>query len=765
MALIEWKPVEGSYGSFADAGSNALKAGALGVANILSAFQTGADLARRIDTNNLMRNLALAYDPKNLQSYNDALKLGAATYSSVDPETWQLLNGTYRTQQNAQLNAENLLLNQMAAAPYQNEVNKAIANGEINKAIAANNALSRLNGTDGKPIRSDAIVFGNVDPLRNSAAQRAKWAADAQATRAKMQKEQEEQYATDYVTGGTDFVLSRIDPATLADPTGQKVVWDLINTFDKQVPQDARGKTAGSKYAIFDRVNALGSTLAQRGINTSLGNTGDNPFTYRTYNTLTGDYVTNSYTIDPSQSYIAQRIAESQKQAEEQAVQRETAIKQFEKEQAKAEQERVLRDANYRTLSKEISTKGGQALNSQENKDLLKTLSPEQQQLITLEIQQQAKQALLDKQIREAKQERADIATLSMPSTSGINYPNILITAGAFGSSSLLTNEIKELQRQKEELDRQIRANQDAQVTNQAVDEVNRLIAARGYDPKSVQALSNASAVQNREAVNYQSDAIKAIGDRLDRDGRQVGVRNRTYGLIEAMSLREGYDTAYFRDRNSLKKSDGTTFKDEELIRASPTEVANAIVQMFTTPDKEVQLSDNEINRIFVNAGKYLRDYEDAFIQSGKFRGKPEDIKLAAIYLTADDILAGTERNTGLVGYFGDIFDFLEKDADRAHNDFLKALKGEDEVINTHINQIRNLNVSQSLIDQAIFSSTESATKLDNLTKKIAREGGTPSDTEAKLMWQYAKDMATQGNIATKLLNDPLYRGSSTQGR
>lgn len=197
MALIEWKPVEGSYGSFADAGSNALKAGALGAANILSAFQTGADLARRIDTNNLMKNLALAYDPKNLQSYNDALRLGAATYNNVDPETWQLLNGTYRAQQNAQLDAENLLLNKITASPYQNEVNRAIANGEINKAIAANNALSQLNGTNGKPIRSDAVAFGNVDALRTAASNRALNDIKGQAARAQLRAIEDEALIND----------------------------------------------------------------------------------------------------------------------------------------------------------------------------------------------------------------------------------------------------------------------------------------------------------------------------------------------------------------------------------------------------------------------------------------------------------------------------------------------------------------------------------------------------------------------------------------
>lgn len=764
MARIEWTQVSSPLDSYSGLPDTALKALTGGALFAGRGLQTIADTIERNATANAYRLLAEGYDPTDLNSVNESIGRALQTHS-LSPETINAINTTYRAQQNAQLNAENLLLNQIAASPYQNEVNRAIANGEINKAIAANNALSKLNGTDGKPIRSDAIAFGNVDALYNSAAQRAKWAADAQATRAKMQKEQEEQYATNYVNGGADFVLSRIDPAILADPAGQKVVWDLIDTFDKQVPQDAKGKTAGSKYLIFDRVNALGSALAQKGINTSLGNTGDNPFTYRTYNTLTGDYTTNSYVIDPSQSYIAQRIAESQKQAEEQAAQKEAIAQQLAEEQAKAEQERVLRDANYRTLSKEVSTKGGQALNSQENKDLLKTLSPEQQQLITLEIQQQAKQALLDKQIREAREESDNIAALPMTSTSGIIYPNALVTARALDSSSLLTNEIKELQRQREEIDRQIRANQDAQFTNQEVAEVDRLLAAGDYNQKAVQALSNASAAQNRETVNLQSDAIKAIGDRLDRDGRQVGVRNRVPGLMAAMSLREGSDVTFFRDKNILKKSDGTPFTDEDLVRASPREVTDAIVQMVTTPDEEKQISDNEVREIFINAGKYLRDYEDAFIQSGRFRGKPEDIRLAAIYLTADDILAGMERNTGLIGYFGDSFDYKEKLSDQAHEDFLKALKGEDEVINTLVTQARNLNVSQSLLDQAIFSSMDSATKLDSLTKKVAREGGTPSDTESKLMWQYAKDMATQGNVARKLLNDPLYRGSSTQGR
>lgn len=197
MARLEWSPVTSQVDSYTGAGDTAIKAAALGAANIGSAFSIGSDLFNRIDTNNLMKDIIQAYDPNNLQSYNNALKLGAATYNNINPETWQLLNGTYRAQQNAQLNAENLILNQIAASPYQNEVNRAIANGEINKAIAANNALSKLNGTDGKPIRSDAIVFGNVDALRTAASNRALNDIKGQAARAQLRALEDEALIND----------------------------------------------------------------------------------------------------------------------------------------------------------------------------------------------------------------------------------------------------------------------------------------------------------------------------------------------------------------------------------------------------------------------------------------------------------------------------------------------------------------------------------------------------------------------------------------
>ena len=197
MAILEWNPVTSQVDAYTGAGDTALKAAALGGANISDAFGIGANLIERIDTNNFMKDIIQAYDANDLQSYNNVLKKGAATYNNISPETWQLLNGAYRAQQNAQLNAENLLLNQIAASPYQNEVNRAIANGEINKAIAANNALSKLNGTNGKPIRSDAIVFGNVDALKTAASNRALNDIKGQAARAQLRALEDEALIND----------------------------------------------------------------------------------------------------------------------------------------------------------------------------------------------------------------------------------------------------------------------------------------------------------------------------------------------------------------------------------------------------------------------------------------------------------------------------------------------------------------------------------------------------------------------------------------
>lgn len=137
------------------------------------------------NTNELYRYLASQYDPNNVQSINQALARAAGDnrFSNVGADTWRQATDDYRVRQSELLNKENLALAQRAMDPYQNRINQEAANGSIAGLLAANNAGAQAM-LDGK-IRSDAIKYGEIDPLRNSASERALRGASADAARAR----------------------------------------------------------------------------------------------------------------------------------------------------------------------------------------------------------------------------------------------------------------------------------------------------------------------------------------------------------------------------------------------------------------------------------------------------------------------------------------------------------------------------------------------------------------------------------------------------
>ena len=139
------------------------------------------------NANELYRYLASQYDPNNVQSINQALARAAGDnrFSNVGADTWRKATDDYRVRQSELLNKENLALAQRVMDPYQNRINQEAANGSITGLLAANNAGAQAM-LDGK-VRSDAIKYGEVDPLRTSASERALRGAQAEAARAKAQ--------------------------------------------------------------------------------------------------------------------------------------------------------------------------------------------------------------------------------------------------------------------------------------------------------------------------------------------------------------------------------------------------------------------------------------------------------------------------------------------------------------------------------------------------------------------------------------------------
>lgn len=190
------------------------------------------------NTNELYRYLASQYDPNNVQSINQALARAAGDnrFSNVTADTWRQATDDYRVRQSELLENENLALAKRAMDAYQNRINQEAANGSIAGLLAANNAGAQAM-LDGK-VRSDAINYGLVDPLRNSAATRALQGANADAARARAgalraaERRQQEQERRDRIVA--EYQARYIDNASADTPSGSsKVASSLLNEADK----------------------------------------------------------------------------------------------------------------------------------------------------------------------------------------------------------------------------------------------------------------------------------------------------------------------------------------------------------------------------------------------------------------------------------------------------------------------------------------------------------------------------------------------------
>lgn len=181
------------------------------------------------NTNELYRYLASQYDPNNVQSINQALARAAGDnrFSNVAADAWRQATDDYRVRQSELLNKENLALAQRAMDAYQNRINQEAANGSIAGLLAANNAGAQAM-LDGK-IRSDAIKYGEVDPLRNSASERALRGARAEATRAAAARAKQEYDNALALNKMKEFYLSNANAG--ADQRNLNVGQEAIRRF------------------------------------------------------------------------------------------------------------------------------------------------------------------------------------------------------------------------------------------------------------------------------------------------------------------------------------------------------------------------------------------------------------------------------------------------------------------------------------------------------------------------------------------------------
>lgn len=220
-----------------------------------------SNLLQNVDTNRLYRDATAAYNPNDVQSYNNFLKQAALSnkYNSVSPEVWKNMGTTQRALLNEQLNLENLALAKRQIDSYQNNLNAAINSGDINKSLDATQVLRDAVNT--LKLRSDAPTYYDIDALRNTAARRALQGAQAglqgaqaNATRSATKRaevQDQSNYFRQIVQNHINAGLAGIDPNN-----------PIYNTRRQELTEEG--------INIASRVFPAGSEVYARGLNSLL---------------------------------------------------------------------------------------------------------------------------------------------------------------------------------------------------------------------------------------------------------------------------------------------------------------------------------------------------------------------------------------------------------------------------------------------------------------------------------------------------------------
>lgn len=226
---LDYRPTQSQLTSVADYINSASLIAQRGA----DAFKAGTELLNKAYTENQERNamqdLIKAYDPNNLNSYNEALAQAASKYKGISADKLQTLNGVYRTAMNAQLDVDNLSAAKRKMDAYQNLINQAYKNGDISGTLRANNNAGTY--AQENNIRSDAYEYGDVDKLRTTAADREHRAAMAAAQRAAMRRQDRDEVKEDakyaLLNAYKDFAVRGNSPEVYAH--NMKLFQNLLN--------------------------------------------------------------------------------------------------------------------------------------------------------------------------------------------------------------------------------------------------------------------------------------------------------------------------------------------------------------------------------------------------------------------------------------------------------------------------------------------------------------------------------------------------------
>ena len=242
MANLEWKDVSSQLGDYSNAGAVAIDATQYAGTAIKDAMTALAKLYQDKKQSDALQYLSSVRDPNKPNEFNKYIDQVIGASTGVGSEFLQYLGGDYRNLQGALLDAENLRIQKEAGKEAQNAVDRALADANIAGIKRANAALEALN------LRTDARTYGDVDPLLNSAAQRAVQGARAAQVRAQTAQLERAQLLQDIQYAVNRAALNAVGDVPLDTQEG-RATWAQWET--SMVPQIARipGVSESMAYA------------------------------------------------------------------------------------------------------------------------------------------------------------------------------------------------------------------------------------------------------------------------------------------------------------------------------------------------------------------------------------------------------------------------------------------------------------------------------------------------------------------------------------
>lgn len=704
MAL-EFKPSIPSLNSMAGYGANAVNLLKQASDSMNSGLDSIINTVRDTADADATRAMMMAYDKNNPMSINDIMPYIASAFPNARASTLEKLNTTDRILLNEQANKDNLFVSKRLMDPYQAEINAAVAAADVAGTKRANEAAIQVTDALGRPIRTDAYTLGEVDPLLNSASQRALQAARTQAVRQKAREELDTKNFNNYVASSSQNIAMHIPPSLYGTPQGAQMAMDLaIQAASKA--GDIPNKSA-LVSSITDSAIKQMQWLQSQGIDTALFGTPADTFSYQTWDEYGN---AKTITVDPryADSSLNRAAAEYKRAAEKKVIPAERgqqilqAIQDTVDSVATNLAEGKVKEAQYA-----LDTINGTSVYSDEQKAL---------------VNDQWKLYQLDQEIAAATQAPSQQKELA-PSTVAMVMAGLGPTYNPLRSLAGTTmapqnTQLQSMRADREKLAQTIKKRQEAMKQKQSVDRFDEIIASNDYSPQAqaelTQYVNNAVA----DASNGNAAILSAVGSMLDKDGVEVGNSSLVPNIVAAMTLKNGKVPDDMGTLATITGSDGKPLNKEQSSTLEGREVAELIGKEIINMRGNRQLTTAELNEIQQDFNRVKRQIADTMQASNNFGGNAIDAQAIAASMAYQIIKAGIERNSGLAALYDD-YDYRSDDANATLQATLNILSGKDPQV-------------QQLFDSAARN---------NMYAKQLLEGFTEYNEKADQAYALSKDM------------------------